>query len=381
MPYIINYLTKIQFGENAIAELANELQLLKVKRPLFVTDKGLSSTPIITQVIESAELSKEINEKACIFDETPSNPTETAVEQALTFLRESECDGIVAVGGGSSIDLAKAVALLFNHPAPLRQYAAIEGGVAKINANVLPLIAVPTTAGTGSEVGRASLITMKDNRKLGFLSPYLIPAVAICDPRLTLGLPPFLTAATGMDAIAHCVETFLSPKLNPPAEAIALDGLKRASTYLVEAVENGANLTARNEMMMAALEGAMAFQKGLGAVHSLSHALGGLHELKLHHGTLNAVLMPTVLRFNQRDCEEKYARLKDAMGLAPDDDLAEAFEKLNIKLGMPSSLSEMGVKEEHLNQVAQWALEDHSTATNPRAPSKEDFFKMLKEVF
>lgn len=377
MSYIINYLTKIQFGENAIAELASELQSMKVSRPLFVTDKGISATSLVTQVIECAKL----NEKACVFDDTPSNPTEVAVEQALIVLRENQCDGIVAVGGGSSIDLAKAVALLFNHPAPMRQYAAIEGGVAKITTDVLPLIAVPTTAGTGSEVGRASLITMKDNRKLGFLSPYLIPSVAICDPRLTLGLPPFLTAATGMDAIAHCVETFLSPKVNPPAEAIALDGLKRASTHLVEAVENGANLTARNEMMMAALEGAMAFQKGLGAVHSLSHALGGLHELKLHHGTLNAVLMPTVLRFNQRDCEEKYARLKDVMGLAQGDDLADTFEKLNIKLGMPSSLSEMGVREEHLDQVAQWALEDHSTATNPRIPSKEDFFKMLKEVF
>lgn len=377
MPHIINYLTKIQFGENAIAELANELQLLKIKRPLFVTDKGLSATPLITHVIESAQL----DDGACVFDDTPSNPTEVAVEQALTYLRASKCDGIIAVGGGSSIDLAKAVALLFNHPGPLRQYAAIEGGVTKIKADVLPLIAIPTTAGTGSEVGRASLITMKDNRKIGFLSPYLIPSVAICDPRLTLGLPPFLTAATGMDAIAHCVETFLSPKVNPPAEAIALDGLTRASKYLVKAVENGENLTARNEMMMAALEGAMAFQKGLGAVHSLSHALGGLHELKLHHGTLNAVLMPTVLRFNHSSCEEKYACLKDAMGLNHNDDLAEAFEKLNVKLGMPASLSEMGVMEEHLDQMAQWALEDHSTATNPRVPSKEDFYNMLKEVF
>lgn len=377
MPYIINYLTKIQFGEHAIAELANELQLLKVKRPLFVTDKGLSSTPLIAQVVESAKLTEE----ACIFDDTPSNPTEVAVEQALAFLREKGCDGIVAVGGGSSIDLAKAVALLVNHPAPLRQYAAIEGGVAKIKAEVLPLIAVPTTAGTGSEVGRASLITMKDNRKLGFLSPYLIPSVAICDPHLTLGLPPFLTAVTGMDAIAHCVETYLSPRLNPPAEAIALDGLARASRYLVEAVEHGDNLTARTEMMMAALEGAMAFQKGLGAVHSLSHALGGLHELKLHHGTLNAILLPTVLRFNQPQCEEKYTRLKEVMGLDPSDDLAVAFEKFNTRLGMPANLREMGVTEEHLEPLAQWALEDHSTATNPRAPSREDFYSMLKDVF
>lgn len=377
MPHIINYLTKIQFGENAVDELASELELLKVKKPLFVTDKGLSATDLIAHVIASAKFYGD----ACVFDETPSNPTEEAVEKALAFLRENSCDGIVAVGGGSSIDLAKAVALLFDHPAPLRQYAAIEGGVTKITADVLPLIAIPTTAGTGSEVGRASLITMKDKRKLGFLSPYLIPSVAICDPCLTLGLPPFLTAATGMDAIAHCVETFLSPKINPPAEAIALDGLARASHYLVEAVENGENLTARTEMMMAALEGAMAFQKGLGAVHSLSHALGGLHELKLHHGTLNAVLMPTVIRFNQPQCEEKYARLKDVMGLASEDDLAVAFEKLNAKLGMPASLREMGVTEEYLEILAQWALEDHSTATNPRTPSKEDFYNMLRDVF
>ncbi|WNL41835.1 iron-containing alcohol dehydrogenase [Halomonas sp. PAMB 3264] len=377
MPYIINYLTKIQFGENAVDELSSELELLKVKKPLFVTDRGLSATGLIDRVISSARLDHD----ACVFDETPANPTEAAVEQALTFLRDNACDGIVAVGGGSSIDLAKAVALLFGHPVPLRQYAAIEGGAAKITTDVMPLIAIPTTAGTGSEVGRASLITMKDNRKLGFLSPYLIPSVAICDPCLTLGLPPFLTAATGMDAIAHCVETFLSPKVNPPAEAIALDGLVRASRSLVEAVENGENLTARTDMMMAALEGAMAFQKGLGAVHSLSHALGGVHELKLHHGTLNAVLMPTVIRFNQPECEEKYTRLKEAMGLAPDDDLAAAFEKLNVTLGMPANLREMGVTEAHLEPLAQWALEDHSTATNPRVPSREDFQRMLEDAF
>lgn len=377
MSYMINYLTKIQFGEHAVDELASELAILNVTKPLFVTDKGLSATPVLAKVIASAQF----NGSPHVFDGTPSNPTEVAVEKALTVLRDNGCDGIVAVGGGSSIDLAKAVALLFHHPEPLRQYAAIEGGVAKITANILPLIAVPTTAGTGSEVGRASLITMKDNRKLGFLSPYLIPSVAICDPYLTLGLPPFLTAATGMDAIAHCVETFLSPKLNPPAEAIALDGLARASRYLVEAVEHGENVTARTEMMMAALEGAMAFQKGLGAVHSLSHALGGMHELNLHHGTLNALLMPTVLRFNQPGCEEKYARIKASMGLSPHSDLADAFEELNKTLGMPSRLSEMGVKEEQLEQLAQWALEDHSTATNPRKPSKEDFLNMLKNVF
>ncbi|MCB8888186.1 iron-containing alcohol dehydrogenase [Vreelandella malpeensis] len=377
MPYLINYLTKVQFGEGAITELSNELETLGITRPLFVTDKGLVATGLINEVIAAAHL----DGRAHLFDDTPSNPTEAAVEQALAFSSAHQCDGIVAVGGGSSIDLAKAVALMARHPAPLRQYAAIEGGAAKITADVLPLIAIPTTAGTGSEVGRASLITMKDSRKLGFLSPHLIPSVAICDPNLTLGLPPFLTAATGMDAIAHCVETFLSPKTNPPAEAIALDGLTRASAHLVEAVEYGDRLNARSEMMMAALEGAMAFQKGLGAVHSLSHALGGLMELKLHHGTLNAVLMPTVLRFNQPSCEEKFERLKQAMGLAPEEDLAAAFEALNARLGMPKGLEAMGVEKHHFNDIAQWALEDHSTATNPRTPSKEDFQRMLEDAF
>ncbi|MCS2608295.1 iron-containing alcohol dehydrogenase [Halomonas dongshanensis] len=377
MSFIINYLTKIHFGEGAVAELPGELAVLDITRPLFVTDKGLVATGLIDDVIAAARL----EEAVCVFEDTPSNPTEAAVDQALTFLNEHRCDGLIAVGGGSSIDLAKAVALLARHPAPLRQYAAIEGGASKITDSVLPLIAIPTTAGTGSEVGRASLITMNDCRKLGFLSPHLIPDVAICDPRLTLDLPPTLTAATGMDAIAHCVETFLSPKANPPADAIALDGLTRASAHLVEAVEQGERLSARSEMMMAALEGAMAFQKGLGAVHSLSHALGGLHELKLHHGTLNAVLMPTVLRFNQPSCEEKFERLKQAMGLAPEEDLAVAFEALNARLGMPKGLEAMGVEKYHFSDVAQWALEDHSTATNPRTPSKEDFQRMLEDAF
>ncbi|WP_417329294.1 iron-containing alcohol dehydrogenase [Halomonas cupida] len=376
MADLINYLTKIQFGDHAIDELANELNQLGITTPLFITDKGLSATPVLESVVNAAQLSA----TAIIFNETPANPTEEAVDRALNHLKLQGCDGIVAVGGGSSIDLAKAVALMATHPAPLRQYAVIDGGSARIGEAVLPLIAVPTTAGTGSEVGRASLITMQDSRKLGFLSPHLIPTVAICDPVLTLGLPTYLTAATGMDAIAHCIETYLSPKVNPPAEAIAMDGLRRASRHLFDAVENGQNLEARREMMMAALEGAMAFQKGLGAVHSLSHALGGLHELGLHHGTLNALLMPTVLRFNESHCEKKYENIKEAMGLTPEVDLAAEFDRINIKLGMPRRLGELGVTESMLDQAAQWAYEDHSTATNPRPATKQDFFDMLMEV-
>ncbi|MDN3523175.1 iron-containing alcohol dehydrogenase [Halomonas ramblicola] len=377
MSFVINYLTRIRFGHGAIESLGEELEQLDVKVPLVVTDKGLKASGLVDEFIEASKLPAEV----AMFDETPANPTETAVENALRVLEDHGCDGIVAVGGGSSIDLAKGVALLATHKPPLRQYALIEGGLQRITAGTLPLVAIPTTAGTGSEVGRAALISMRDKRKLGFLSPHLIPSVAICDPQLTLSLPPFLTAATGMDAISHCVETFLSPKENPPADAIALDGLGRATRHIHEAVKDGNNQQARQEMMMAALEGAMAFQKGLGAVHSLSHALGGFHELNLHHGTLNALLMPVVLRFNQSHCKDKYERIRQVMNLAPDTDLAAAFEELNEKLGIPTRLEKLGVTEDILDQAAQWAYEDHSTPTNPRPARKEDFYQMLTDAF
>ncbi|MCK0769450.1 iron-containing alcohol dehydrogenase [Chromohalobacter canadensis] len=376
MSATINYLTKIRFGDDALEDLADELTQLGVATPLIVTDAGLTASGLVTRVQEAIGGTR----PAAVYDGTPANPTEDAIEDAVACYREHACDGIVALGGGSSIDLAKGVALLASHPAPLRQYAVMEGGAARIGGQVLPLVAIPTTAGTGSEVGRAALISMRDERKLGFLSPHLIPDVAICDPLLTLSLPAHLTAATGMDAIAHCVETFLSPRFNPPADAIALDGLQRATRHIRTAVSDGSNLDARREMLMAATQGALAFQKGLGAVHSLSHALGGFHDLKLHHGTLNALLMPIVLRFNQDHCGDKFARLRDAMGLAPGTDVVEAFTQLNIDLGLPMRLSDLGVTRERLAPVAQWALEDHSTATNPRAPTHDDFQRMLLEA-
>src|SRR5690606_24976358 len=217
--------------------------------------------------------------------DTPPNPTESAVKAALAQYREAGCDGIIALGGGSPIDLAKGVALLATHEGELEQYAVIYGRLDRITAKVAPLIAIPTTAGTGAEVGRAALLTLDDGRKLGIISPHLIPKRAICDPELTLGLPPMLTAATGLDALSHCIETYCSPRFNPPAEAIALDGAGRIWRNLAVAFENGRNLDARSEMLMGAVMGGLSFQKGLGAVHSLSHALGGLKDVSLHHGT------------------------------------------------------------------------------------------------
>ena len=367
----ISYLTTIEFDAGAVARAAELATGLGMKRPLLVTDPALAAGPVFARVREILS-----SLAPAVFDGTPQNPTEEAVEAAGAVYREHGCDGVIAVGGGSPIDLGKAVALLATHAGPLEQYAVILGGLAKITAKVAPLIAVPTTAGTGSEVGRAALITLRDGRKLGFISPHMIPKVALCDPDLTLGLPPRLTAATGMDALTHCIETFLSPRVNPPADAIALDGARRAGRWLRTAVADGGNREARWNMMMASLQGGLTFQKGLGAVHSMSHPLGGLKEPVLHHGTLNAVILPAVLRFNRSHAAEKIAALEEAVGAT--EDLATFVEKLNADIGLPPSLRAMGVTDAMIPRMVEGAMKDHSTATNARPVGKEDFEALFR---
>jgi 4-hydroxybutyrate dehydrogenase len=371
---LITYLTQVRFDFGAAAGIDGDLAELGIARPLVVADRGVVAAGLVEQVIRAAPRLAD----APVFDAVPSNPTEEAAEAALAVYREQECDGLVAIGGGSPIDLAKAVALLATHEGPLATYAAILGGIPRITVATAPVIAVPTTAGTGSEVGRGALITLRDGRKLGFISPHLIPKRAVCDPELTLGLPPGLTAATGMDAVTHCIETFLSPRDNPPAEAIALDGLARAVGAIERAVADGGNRTARKEMMMAALEGGLTFQKGLGAVHSLSHAIGALKEPSLHHGTLNAVLLPAVLRFNAAAAPAKMAALAAACG-ARGATLDRFVEDLNGRLGLPKSLSAMGLPRELLPDLARAGLADHSTATNPRTLTEGDLLALLEE--
>jgi len=373
----INYVTQIQFDFGAVQLLPQECQRIGITRPLVVTDTGIKAAGILQVALDALG-----SIPAAVFDQTPANPTETAVHAAVQLYRSHGCDGLIAVGGGSAIDCAKGIAIAATHAGPLAHYATIEGGAARIiETQVLPLIAVPTTSGTGSEVARGAIIIVSDGRKLGFHSMGLIPKTAICDPGLTLGLPPLLTAATGMDAIAHCMETFMAAAFNPPADGIALDGLERGWQHIEAATRDGSNREARAAMMSASMQGAMAFQKGLGCVHSLSHSLGGLNP-RLHHGTLNAVFFPAVVQFNAQapsvQKERRLDRMARAMGLSSSADIPQAIRAMNARLGLPSGLAAMGVERAQFPDIIRHALADHCHKTNPREASGQDYEAMLE---
>jgi alcohol dehydrogenase class IV len=373
----IQYLTQIYLESGAIQRIQSECIRLNIQKPLIVTDQGIKSAGILSkieQVLGGMEY--------VVFDQTPSNPTQHATELGKALYEKNNCDGLIALGGGSSIDCAKVISILTSHHEPLKNYATIEGGSNKITAQVAPLIAVPTTSGTGSEVARGAILILDDQRKVGFHSWHILPKSAICDPDLTLNLPPYLTAATGMDAIAHCVETFLNPPFNPTADAIALDGLERAWQNIELATQDGQHQEARLQMMTASMHGAMAFQKGLGCIHSLSHSLGGLFP-NLHHGTLNAVFLPAVLRFNAKAQsvieQKKMATIAQKIGVSDESILPEAMLNLSKRLGLPTGLKDLGIEEAHFDQIIQGALKDHCHFTNPRIATFDDYRNILLE--
>jgi alcohol dehydrogenase class IV len=364
--------------------LPQELERAGIRKPLLVTDVGVRAAGLLDRALAV------LGERPyAVFDGTPSNPTERAVRAAAEVYLGAGCDGLVAIGGGSSIDLAKGVAIAATHPGPLATYATIEGGSAKITDKVAPLIAVPTTAGTGSEVARGAIVIVDDGRKLGFHSWHLVPKGALCDPELTLGLPPLLTAATGMDAIAHCMETFMAPAVNPPADGIALDGLERAWSSIERATRDGSDREARFNMMSASMQGAMAFQKGLGCVHSPQpQPRRRQSEAAPRHPQRRVPARGRQVQRQRADDRQRAAPGADGArdGAAPG--RARWHRGRGRRRGDPGNepparpalgLAAMGVEPSMYQRIIDGAMADHTHKTNPRLATRDDYSRMLDE--
>lgn len=367
----INYLTRIEFDFGAIAGLGGEIERLGLERPLLVTDQGVANAGILQRALDAAAPSQPV-----VYADTTENPTEQSLLECLDIWQAQGCDGVIALGGGSPIDLAKAVALLTSHGGNLADYSVKTGGSAKIG-RVSPQIAIPTAAGTGAEVGRACVMSLLDGSKIVAVNLNMVADLVICDPELTLSLPPRLTAATGIDALSHGVETFCSTWDNPPAAAIGLEAVRRAARWLPVAVADGADRTARYEMMMASLMGGMCLQKALGGAHAMATPLGELH---LHHGTLIGVLLPHILRFNQGYADAAYAGLADAMNVPAGMALHSWMSEFVDGIGLPTTLSALGVDAAILPSIAEKAANDHLSATNPRPATAADYLQLLHDA-
>jgi len=368
---LIQYLSRIPFDFGAIATLGDEIQRLGLKRPLLVTDKGVASAGILQRALDAAKPAEPV-----VYDGTTENPTEQSLLQCLDIWKDKGCDGVIALGGGSPIDLAKAIALLTSHGGNLADYNVKTGGSEKIG-KVSAQITIPTAAGTGAEVGRACVMSLLDGSKVVAVNLNMVADVVICDPELTLSLPPRLTAATGIDALSHGVETYCSTMNNPPAAAIGLDAARRAAKWLPVAVEDGANREARWEMMMAALMGGMCLQKALGGCHAMATPLGELH---LHHGTLIGILLPHILRFNKGYADAAYADLRTAMNIPDSVELHDWMTGFVADIGLPTTLGALDVDPGLLPEIAEKASKDHLSATNPRPATAGDYLKLLTEA-
>jgi 4-hydroxybutyrate dehydrogenase len=383
MTVVWNYPTRILFGENAAAETANEVRRLGGTRALIVTDPGVVGAGIATRVQRSLAEGQIESE---VFGNVAGNPTDADALAATEAYRAARADVVIAVGGGSAVDIGKIVRLLAAHPEPLAQYDDAKGGSAKINQRLPPMIALPTTAGTGSEVGRSAVATLRDTgKKTIFFAPALIPSVAILDPLLTVTMPPGITAATGFDALTHCIEAYCTAMDHPMAGAIALEGIRLVAGHLVRAVENGQDLAARGGMLKAATFGAVAFQKGLGACHSLAHPLSA--EYNTHHGLANALCLPAVLAFNRTVVTEKLAKISRLLGVRAEDEESLAFEcagairMLREQVGLPDGLRAAGISEDALPHLSQLAFEDPCHLENPRPCTRDDLLQLYKASF
>tara|TARA_B100000214_G_scaffold169257_1_gene121638 strand:- start:1730 stop:2887 length:1158 start_codon:yes stop_codon:yes gene_type:complete len=367
--YDWNYPTTMWVGENRIKDISLACKTLNIKRPLLVTDSDLANSEIVKKTLEHLNISAEI------YSNVKGNPTGTNVIEGVNFYKKKNCDGVIAFGGGSGLDVGKAIAFMSGQTLSIWEFEDIGDNWKKANSdNIAPIIAVPTTAGTGSETGRASVILNEETgvKKIIF-HPKFLPSIVILDPMLTVGLPPKITAATGMDALAHNLEAYCAPGFHPMADGIALEGIKLIKDWLLEAVSNGSNVEARMNMLTAASMGSTAFQKGLGAIHSLSHPINALNNI--HHGLSNAIFMPYVLTFNKDKIESKI--IKICKYLEFEEKSFEAFLKwvLNLRkdLNIPHKLSEViNEKDFDLDRLSKLALDDPSTGGNPKKLNLND---------
>ena len=358
-----SYPTAIKFGPGRIAELAQACAQAGIRKPLLVTDRGLAALPVTQStldVMEAAGLGR------AIFAEVDPNPTEINLADGVQAYRQGGHDGVIAFGGGSGLDLGKMVAFMAGQTRPLWDFEDIGDWWTRADSDAIaPIVAVPTTAGTGSEVGRASVITnSQSHEKKIIFHPRVLPSVVICDPELTVGMPRAITAGTGLDAFAHCVEAFSSPHYHPMSQGIALEGMRLVIENLPRAYHDGGDIDARAQMMSAAMMGAVAFQKGLGAIHALSHPIGAIHHT--HHGTTNAVCMPAVLALNAPVIRDRFDRAAPYLGIEGGfDGFRDFVDGFNDSLGIPKRMSALGVTDPDMDKLIEGALKDPSCGGNP----------------
>ena len=370
--YNWNYPTTMWVGENRIKDLGSACKNLNIKKPLLVTDSGLAKSDIIKNVLASLKKEEIFVE---LYSNVVGNPTGTNVNEGVECFKKNNCDGVIAFGGGSGLDVGKAIAFMSGQNLPIWDFEDVGDNWTKANSDkIAPIIAVPTTAGTGSETGRASVILNEDTGVKNIIfHPKFLPSIVILDPILTVGLPPKITAATGMDALAHNLEAYCAPGFHPMADGIALEGMRLINKWLLEAVNNGTNIEARMNMLTAASMGSTAFQKGLGAIHSLSHPVNALNNV--HHGLSNAIFMPYVLTFNKDVIENKIIKVCDYLELKDKsfNGFIEWVLDLRKKLDLPHKLSEViEEKDFELDRLSKMALEDPSTSGNPKKLTESD---------